>query len=134
METATQVNVDHALPISKIEQIKADLRDYYGVKELSEEQSESINQHINILDAALMQFMSDNHTLEKKHADTQDVNLNLYHGLKRMYNDLLHELGRVKEEKLTPKLQIATILWNTWLMNYLTNRPHNGRHILTHLL
>lgn len=99
METATQVNVDHALPISKIEQIKADLRDYYGVKELSEEQSESINQHINILDAALMQFMSDNHTLEKKHADTQDVNLNLYHGLKRMYNDLLHELGRVKEEK-----------------------------------
>ncbi|KAL3241137.1 RNA-processing protein REF2 [Nakaseomyces bracarensis] len=100
MSSNPQVNVEHALPIASIQKVKKDLQDFTAAPELTEEQSELISSHINLIDAALLQFMKDNHDLDRQPASTTDVNLSLYHGLKRMYNDLLNELRTVKEQKI----------------------------------
>lgn len=106
MSTNPQVNVEHALPIGTIQSIKTDLQDFTATSELTKEQSELINSHINLIDAALIQFMKDNNDLDKQSASATDMNLSLYHGLKRMYNDLLNELRTVKEEKISVTEQV----------------------------
>lgn len=100
MSTNPQVNVEHALPIGTIQKVKKDLQQFATESELTEEQSELISSHINLIDTALLQFMKDNHDLDKQPVSATDVNLSLYHGLKRMYNDLLNELRTMKEAKI----------------------------------
>ncbi|EDO16571.1 hypothetical protein Kpol_1064p53 [Vanderwaltozyma polyspora DSM 70294] len=93
------VNIEHTLQSKTVEQIRDDIKEFQDAVELNSEQSEKIQSYIHALEDTFDQFTKDNEHIERKDNNVTDADIQLYTGLKNMYQDYLKVLNQLKQDK-----------------------------------